>query len=97
MKEDEKKIEGRLKKQAAVVNRMRDYNQKEWQVINGLREKFKDLMRLDRMKMDDLVKRTLRKMAEEGDARVKCKEYTVTERDGLGSEYVIIKQFKYIA
>lgn len=49
------------------------------------------------MKMDDLVKRTLRKMAEEGDARVKCKEYTVTERDGLGREYVLIKQFKYIA
>lgn len=29
MEKDEKKIEGRLKKQAAVVNRMRDYNQKE--------------------------------------------------------------------
>ena len=97
MKEDEKKIEGRLKKQAAVVNRMRDYNQKEWQVINGLREKFKDLMRLDRIKMHDLVKRTLRKMAEEGDARVKCKVYTVTERYGLGREYVLTKQFKYIA
>lgn len=97
MKEDEKKIEGRLKKQAAVVNRMRDYNQKEWQVINDLRENFKDLMRLDRMKMDDLVKRTLRKMVEEGDARVKCKAYTVTERDGQGREYVRIKQFKYIA
>ena len=96
MKEDKKENRGRLKKQAAVVNRMRDYNQKEWQVINDLREKFKDLMRLDRMKMDDLVKRTLRKMAEEGDARVKCREYTVTERDGLGREYVLTKQFKYI-